>query len=174
MKLEQSRAWKLRAYIQWLELKYGDLVIVETGTIRNAASRYMLGDGYSTEIIARYLKASQYKHEFYSVDLNTYTAQQYLKNRNLLVQVNLVQSDSVAFLQNFGKTINLAYLDSDNDATLALQEFQAIEGKMRGVVIMDDCDMDSHELVKGHLVIPYAQGKYKVELFERQGVIWFM
>lgn len=171
MNLENSRAWSLRKYIRELEDKMGKLIIVETGTIRNAASQYVIGDGYSTEIIARYIKNSEHKHDFYSVDLDISVCQKYLQNRSLLSYVKLVQSDSINFLQNFGK-VDFAYLDSGNDAQLILNEFKLVEGTAK-IVVIDDCVPGSHELLKGNLVIPYVKAKgYRFQLTNRQGIIW--
>lgn len=89
-------------------------VLIETGTSRCGASNYQ-GDGGSTILFSQW--AQVYGAEFFSVDIE----QAYLNNARSAVykelssfypNLHFVCSDSVTFLQNFGKTIDFLYLDS--------------------------------------------------------------
>lgn len=174
MTLENSRANEIAKQLTRLKGKNQNLVILETGTIRNTEPQYVTGDGHSTHIICNWVKKNG--GNFRSADLDISVAKTYLTKLGLIEYVTLVQSDSVKFLKDFSGKADLVYLDTANDASLILREFQAIEGKMQpwGVVIIDDCVPGSTELMKGNKVIPYAKKKgYRVELKPRQGMIWF-
>lgn len=177
MSLDKSRANILTKYLDQLTTKFDEpLVIVETGSIRNVAPQYVLGDGHSTHIVANWLLNQNVKHAFYSVDLSIVVAKKYLEKLGLIKYVNLIQSDSRAFLEEFPGTFHLGYLDSANDATLILEEFQILENKMvpGGIVVIDDCHLNSPTVVKGHKVIPYAtKAGYDVTVKNGQGVIRF-
>jgi len=151
------------------------LVIVETGTIRNAADQYANGDGHSTYHIALLMKDRRAdKHRFYSLDHETAVANAFLIEKGLREFVTLVRGDSLQELARFS-AIDFAYLDSANDAAHILAEFKIVEKKMvpgNAVVVIDDVCMGSKAVVKGHLVIPYAREKgYDVLIRDGQAVI---
>lgn len=178
MSLDKSRANLIITHLNRLKQIYNKpLRIVETGTIRNIKPEYILGDGHSTHLIAQWIKDNG--GSFFSIDQNIEVADNYLKELGLREHVQLLPYDSVTFLRTFTKNdikLHLAYLDSGNDPNLILAEFQTIENMMlpQGVIIIDDCVPGSNELLKGNKAIPYAKEKgYRVELKERQGVVWF-
>ena len=79
------------------------------------------------------------------------------------VDVNVVESDSVAFLKSFDETIDVLYLDSDNDANLILDEAKAALGCLHeeSIILIDDCFDEerkkTHGIEKGDLVIPFLE-----------------
>lgn len=150
------------------------LVIVETGTIRNAAPQYATGDGHSTLGIAEAIaKHRNGKHRFYSIDLDVSVADSVLEEHGLRKYVVLIKGNSLEELRRFDR-IDFAYLDSANDAAHILAEFKIVEGKANGgmTVVVDDVYMNSSDVVKGHLVVPYAISKgYSVEIRDGQAVI---
>lgn len=176
MKLNESRANLIVAHLNRLKQTYENLVVVETGTIRNVNPEYIVGDGHSTHLIAQWIKDNG--GNFFSIDLDISVADKYLKDLRLRKWVQLQPYESITFLNILKKQnlkIHLAYLDSGNDATLILNEFKVVENMILpgGVVIIDDCKPGDKSLLKGNEVIPYAQNKgYKINLKERQGVIW--
>lgn len=169
-----TRASVVVDYIKELEENLQrDLVIVETGTIRNTDEIYKEGDGWSTYYICRYLKESNYNHKFYSIDLDVSISRKFLTEQGLVEYVNLLAEHSVTALSSF-RHIDLAYLDSANNAELILMEFKRVENSLSksGVVIVDDVIMDSELIVKGHKVVPYATEKgFTVEIKNRQAII---
>lgn len=161
------------------------LVIFETGTIRNRDKKYEEGDGWSTLYIARRSRTA--RHYFFSIDLNTSVAEHVLWERGLLPFVTLIEGESTQVLkelingkysepdeEGFIEPIipDFVYLDTANDAQQILNEFLIVE-EYAHVVMVDDVNLNSTELVKGHKVIPYARSRgYKVKLLERQAVIY--
>jgi predicted O-methyltransferase YrrM len=176
MKLHESRANLIIEHLNQLKQIYGDVVVVETGSIRNVKPEYIVGDGHSTHLIAQWIKANG--GNFFSIDLDTSVAKKYLTELNLINWVQLIQMNSVNFLNKLkqdGVKLNLAYLDSANDPDLILAEFKIVESMMtpEGIIIIDDCIPDHPELLKGNAAIPYAKSQgYKVNLKARQGVIF--
>lgn len=123
--------------------------IVETGTIRNI--EYEIGDGHSTRYIAEWVRDNG--GVFTSIDLDIEVSLIYLDENGLMPFVNLWQGNSLDLLPKI-KKIDFAYLDSDNDADLILNEFLIVWPKCK-VVMVDDCSMESEELMKGKKLIPY-------------------
>lgn len=179
MSLQHSRAQLLVQLLDKLQDAVSErLTIVETGSIRSINEPYVLGDGHSTHIIADWLSRQPRPHDFYSIDLDTTIAEDYLKKLGLADQVVFLQGNSLDVLPKLSSArVHLAYLDSANDAALIEAEFKILEKVMAanvGVVVVDDCKPGSHELLKGNLVIPYAKAQgYRVTLTDRQGIIWF-
>jgi predicted O-methyltransferase YrrM len=56
-----------------------------------------------------------------------------------------------------GPLFDVAYLDSDNDAQLILHEYFLARHlvKKGGLIMVDDVDMDSPVVLKGHAVVPW-------------------
>ena len=79
------------------------------------------------------------------------------------VEVNVIHSDSVAFLESFDEPIDVLYLDSDNDANLILNEAKAALCNLHSesIVLIDDCfsaeRKETHKIEKGDLVIPFLE-----------------
>lgn len=139
--------------------------MIETGTSRCGDKNYE-GDGGSTIIFSEWAK--DYKSEFYSVDINN----DYLTQAKTAVQkhlgklypqIHFVCSDSIAFLQNFGKQIDFLYLDSydfEENNPLPSQHHHLFEIHAaypflteNSVVMIDDCDLPHGG--KGRLAIEY-------------------
>jgi hypothetical protein len=135
--------------------------IVETGTARGGHMAFS-GDGGFTIIFGYW--ASLNNAQLYSVDIN----EQALKNARTMItdylnNVDLVLDDSVHYLENFPKTIDLLYLDSfdfeKNNPRPSqehhLKEIQAAYDKLNNnsIVMIDDCDLPHGG--KGKLVIEY-------------------
>lgn len=144
-----------------------DMLVVETGTIRNTKPEYADGDGWSTLHLAEWGLG-----DIFSIDLDVSICREFLTERGLIDRVHLMQGSSLDNLIHFSD-IDLAYLDSANDAELILAEFKLVETRMAkgGIVVIDDVLMDDREVVKGHLVVPYARQKYQVELKNRMAIV---
>jgi predicted O-methyltransferase YrrM len=152
-----------------LEKFKSDLVIIEIGTIRNAAPEYEDGDGHSTRHIAEWCKDDKYKHGhlFTSVDIKTDVCAEYLKENTLSEWVYLIEQDGLEYLQS-EPYADFIYLDGANDSEQTLEQFKvAVEliGKT-GTIVIDDCFPGSTEVVKCHDVIFYCDQnalKYEIE-----------
>ncbi|MBO58423.1 MAG: hypothetical protein CMA77_05460 [Euryarchaeota archaeon] len=139
------------------------LTIVETGTIRNHLEKYAFGDGHSTLQFTKYV--SDFGGEFYSVDIDPIavvvsTMVCTREYPSAMDKVNIIESDSVAFLKSFDKPIDVLYLDSANDAELILNEAKAALGHLHSesCILIDDCFNENHYHVeKGSLVIPFLE-----------------
>ncbi len=141
--------------------------IVETGTERwQEAKNCFDGDGGATIIFSHWA----YKNQaiMYSVDINeTHIGYCFENTRPYVQNLNLVLSDSVAFLQNFPERIDFLYLDSydysETDPLPAqrhcLQEVLAAEDKLHSasIVMIDDCNIPGGG--KGLLAIQYLLSK---------------
>lgn len=163
-----SKMLQLRHYLDALQKVHGNLNIVETGSIRNTGSAYAIGDGHSTEHIARWIKESKRPHSFTSIDLDTHVAESYIQSLGLSNYVKFIMGNSHDVIPTLNENIHLALLDSANDADVILTEFQLVLPKMnkRGAIIaIDDVFPGSKTVVKGHKVIPYAQEQYFTRIF---------
>lgn len=153
------------------------LDILETGSIRGTGANYQKNDGWSTLTFAEYAK----KHggSFTSIDLDTTAAETVLGKKGLRSQVNLIQGHSIEVLTglvasawasaektNKGEVLiggdgflDVAFLDSDNDGALIFHEYLVVKSIMRtpGLIIVDDVDVMSTEVVKGHEILPWAK-----------------
>ena len=154
------------------------LDILETGTIRGAGDNYRQGDGWSTITFAEYVKANG--GSVTSIDLETDTASTVLKANRLASHVKLVKASSVDVLEEMAAkkaktskgSLDVVFLDSANDADLTLREFRVASLLMRspGLIMIDDVDMASHEVVKGHKVVPWLDAKgAQYRIIERVG-----
>lgn len=147
----------------------GAKVLVETGTSRCGANNYG-GDGGSSMIFSKW--AQDYNAEFFSVDID----QAYLNNARSAVYKNLknvnpnlhfVCSDSVTFLQNFGKAIDFLYLDSydfEEHNPFPSQHHHLLEVCAAypfltedSVVLIDDCGLPHGG--KGKLAAQFLMGR---------------
>ena len=143
----------------------GAKTIVETGTTRGVnLNDIFAGDGGSTILFADW--ASKNNAQFSSVDIN---ASSFESSKEIIApyknHVQLVVSDSVAFLEKFEGTIDMLYLDSyDFDAnnpgpsqTHHLKEIIAAYPKLKktSIILIDDCGLPHGG--KGTLAIHYLQ-----------------
>lgn len=136
----------------------GEMVIVETGTIRNNEPRYMRGDGHSARKFAEYLRYNG--GVLYSIDIDpdaVKLAKSILNIQYSDIEIHVINSDSVQWLSNFEGDIDVLYLDSANDSELILNEAKAGCPKLKkgGYLLIDDIDESLGE--KGKLVIPYLE-----------------
>lgn len=154
------------------------LDIIETGSIRGDSDTYRVNDGWSTVTFAEYTKT--YGGGVVSIDLDTSTADKVLRAKKLRSQVTLVEGHSIDQLAGMlatsaakGKTLfDVALLDSDNCGALIFHEYLIVRQMMRepGLIIVDDVDITSSEVVKGHEILPWAQANnLPHRLIERSG-----
>lgn len=134
------------------------LHIVETGTIRSSASTYAANDGWSTLFFARHV--AEFGGHFVSVDLDTEAADTVLTGYGVAAHANLMCGHSVdvlAALHAAGQRFDVAYLDSDNDPQLILNEFTIVREMVRcpGLIMVDDVDPGSATVRKGHALVPW-------------------
>lgn len=97
--------------LEILEETYKDpITIVETGCIRNVTEESKFGDGWSTLNWEYYAKNTNSK--VYVVDIDTNHLNQSKKIVPPSEFVEYFQDDSVNFLKNFDKKIDLLFVDS--------------------------------------------------------------
>ena len=167
-----------------LERMGGPLITLETGTIRSPDKRYLRGDGWSTLTFANYTKKNG--GQFTSIDREVQSAMIVLSDpdlcggeEDLLEYVDLREGDSrdelplvVEELTAQKKSLDLVLLDSDNIASLTLDEFLLVRPAMRAgsVLLVDDVDLNSTEVLKGHEILPFLASKgHKTEIIQRDG-----
>ncbi|MBS0606241.1 MAG: hypothetical protein JSR57_04760 [Verrucomicrobia bacterium] len=140
-------------------------IIVETGTARNG-ERNCIGDGCSTVIWSNWAEA--FNGRIYSVDIDPHAIDQSKEACQCdLSNAEFVCSDSVSFLQNFGKRIDLLYLDSydydienpDPSQLHHLKEIMAAFSSLHeeSIILIDDCGLPGGG--KGKLVIEFLLQK---------------
>ncbi|MFB7858889.1 class I SAM-dependent methyltransferase [Rhodococcus qingshengii] len=151
----------------------GGLVMLETGTIRSTEARYEAGDGWSTLAFARHVQASGGR--FTSIDLEVAASDEVLRREGLRDAVDLRQGDSRRVLPGVldeVRAVDVALLDSDNDADLIMEEFLLVRPFMGpgSVLLVDDVVPGSRTVVKGHRLLPYLESHgYTTEVIERDG-----
>lgn len=137
------------------------LTILETGTIRGTADKYRHDDGWSTLVFAEQVEI--HGGEVYSIDLDTSTAERVLRGHGLDKHVRLLRGYSIdllaQMLDDAGPIIDVLFLDSDNDAELILHEWLIARRLMRtpGLLLVDDVDLNSDTVVKGHQIVPWLE-----------------
>jgi predicted O-methyltransferase YrrM len=153
--------------------------IVETGTIRIRGEKGLLGDGHSTLKFADY--CSNFGGKLYSLDIDpeAIALSSWMVSRKYPnVEVNVIHSDSVAFLESFDEPIDVLYLDSANDANLILNEAKAALGCLHeeSIILIDDCFSDEQKtssmIQKGDLVIPFLEENGWVIVFKKYQVLF--
>lgn len=178
----------LRTQLGRAQERFGPVNILETGTIRNTDPQYELDDGWSTVTFAEWCR--EHGGTIESVDLEIEAAATVLEKRGLRDVVHLVRHHSIHFLgaRLFSNgtyaagymlenrvpepKVHVAYLDSDNDPTLILDEYLLVTQMMpSGAILMvDDCDpvAGGH---KGDKIIPWLKEHGQAfELVRRTGV----
>jgi hypothetical protein len=140
------------------------LDIVETGTIRGGGDQYRTGDGWSTVAFAEHVR--DHGGTFTSIDLDVSISRAVLAGHadHLDRHVTLVEGHSIRMLARevaAGSMVDVALLDSDNDAQLILHEYLVVSAMLRrpGVLLVDDVDPDSALVVKGHALVPWLDGE---------------
>lgn len=152
------------------------LDIIETGTIRGETDNYYWGDGHSTIAFAEYVR--EHGGTVTSIDDDITTAQKVLRSKRLGTRVKFLRGHSAEILEDLAGNrddegiADVIFLDSDNDASLTLREYLAARALLRspGLVIVDDVDMESHEIVKGHEIVPWIEAHgIPYRITKRQG-----
>ena len=108
---------------------------------------------------------SDFGGDFYSVDIDpiAVVVSTMVCTRDYpqaMDKVNIIESDSVSFLESFDKPIDVLYLDSANDANLILQEAKAALCNLHSesIILIDDCfNKGDYNVEKGDLVIPFLE-----------------
>jgi predicted O-methyltransferase YrrM len=136
------------------------LDIVETGTIRGGGDTYRTGDGWSTVAFAEHVRDNG--GSVTSIDLDVAIARAVLAGHadRLDRHVELVQGYSVQVLTRLaieGRRFDVVLLDSDNDAQLIIDEWLVASTMLErpGLLIVDDVDLKSALVVKGHKLVPW-------------------
>lgn len=148
------------------------LDILETGSIRGDSGEYLSNDGWSTLLFAKHIR--KYGGSFVSVDLNVEVAQRVLDRHGLADCATFTRGHSIDVLARllYGTMrFDLIYLDSDNDADLILHEYFVARMLLRspGLILVDDVDLESTGVVKGHALVPYLEREgvnYRLETRE--------
>jgi hypothetical protein len=136
----------------YAELVPRPLNIVETGSIRGEGKNYERNDGWSTLYIARWVK--DHGGKFFSIGLDTKTADKVLTAKGARDEVQLLEGDSVEQLIALPSAlmIDFAYLDSSNDPIRNLAEFELCVLRGCDCFMLDDCDNTGAN--KGELTVP--------------------
>lgn len=168
MHLSEILTTELAAFAKKHKVK--SLDIVETGTIRGDGENYQRNDGWSTVTFAEYVKKNG--GSLISIDLDVTVAEKVLKAKKLQGHVSLQQGHSIEVLadlvyrnspadpddaEHYG-SVDVAFLDSDNDGALIFHEYLVVKKLMRspGLILVDDVDIESTGVVKGHQILPWA------------------
>jgi hypothetical protein len=143
-------------------------VIVETGTLRNELVTFADGDGWSTVFFRKL--ADELGGELHSVDIDpaAIAASRAVITREFGDLANTFHhaGDSVAFLRDFPKSIDVLYLDSmnytgdDSSARHQLAEIEACVEKVapHGLIMVDDIS-ETIEHGKAALSIPFLRSR---------------
>jgi cephalosporin hydroxylase len=154
------------------------LDIIETGTIRGDGENYRVNDGWSTVTFATDVK--EHGGSLTSIDLDIATADKVLRSKKLRSQVTLIEGHSIDVLSALlveaaakdKQPYDVAFLDSDNDGALIFHEYLIVKKIVRspGLIIVDDVDIHSSEVIKGHEILPWAvANNIPYQLIERVG-----
>jgi hypothetical protein len=170
----------LRTHLDQARDRFGNLRILETGTIRNEDPQYAADDGWSTVHIAEWCVGADAdegrggtRGHLDSIDLDTSVANRVLEARGLRRAVALVEDHSIHALGAMllraeiyrPPTIHVAYLDSDNDPSLILHEYLLVTQMMPsgGIVMVDDVDLSGQAVGygarKGHEIAPWLSAR---------------
>jgi hypothetical protein len=138
-------------------VRQDDVVIVETGTTRGGLGGGIRGDGWATLAWGWYCK--KYNGRLFTIDFLA----EAIKNcksitSDYATNIEYVVSDSVEYLKGFDDSIDLLYLDSNNDPNHTLNELKAVYKNIKndGIILIDDTKMNSG---KGELAIKYLESK---------------
>lgn len=139
----------------------GPLVVVETGTLRDASPQARFGDGWSTYHLARYLADRGVQgSRLYSIDIDPRCVETSKRAvpPELHPWVTWICADSRETLKTLSEErIDLLYLDSSDDPALIAQEFETALPKLaaHSIVVIDDTgEYSAGPEGKGSLLIP--------------------
>lgn len=136
-----------------------DLSILETGSIRGETENYHADDGWSTLTFAQHVR--EHGGYLHSVDLDIRAASVVLEKHELRRHATLIEGHSIDVLAGMlvagEPMLDVALLDSDNDSDLILHEYLLVRRLLRrpGLLLVDDVDLDSTGVVKGHKIVPW-------------------
>jgi len=176
MKPETGRNNSFLKVIEILKETYSEpITIVETGCIRNTTDESKFGDGWSTLNWEYYAKDTDSK--VYVVDINQHHINKSMEIVPQSEHVEYTLSDSVEYLKNFDKKIDVLFVDSFDycgDAenirachNHSLNEILAAWDKLEDncFVLVDDVFNDKWA-GKGELSIPYMlENGFQLEYF---------
>lgn len=168
------------------------LDILETGTIRNTGENYRVNDGWSTLTFAE--DVAECGGSLTAIDLDVSAAQEVIRAHELERHVTFHQGHSIDVLSGilanaYGNAkknskgqlilggvgfVDVAFLDSDNDAGLILHEYLLVNRIMRspGLIMVDDVDLTSEVVMKGHGLVPWLAARgipYRTEIRHGDG-----
>jgi len=165
MKPETGRNNSFLKVIEILEQTYSQpITIVETGCIRNTTEESKFGDGWSTLNWDYYAKKTNSKVYVVDIDQNHLNKSMEIVSPSEFVEYT--KDDSINYLQNFNKKIDLLFTDSydycgDKENIRkchnhALNEVIAAWDKLKDhcFILIDDVFNDQWD-GKGKLSIPY-------------------
>lgn len=154
--------------------KTGAKTLIETGTSREGLHGAK-SNGAATIVFGKW--ASENDAFLHSVDISEKSvanAQTEVDKQKLNQWIEIHQSDSIKFLEDFQEKVDLLYLDSydySDDVLVQkksqehhLKEFKVIESRLhdKSIVLIDDCDLPNGG--KGKLAIEYMLKKgWRVE-----------
>jgi Methyltransferase domain len=168
-----QREVSFRKMFEYLDQIQGDVIIVETGCVRNRDPWAMTGEGHSTLLFDHYINCRKDDSKVFTVDINPQAIE---VCRSLVSsKVTVHEGDSVAYLnaltkqlRGIGRHINLLYLDSyDVDYNYwypsAAHHLKELTAAWRAIdpstlVVVDDCPMSAN-LLAG------ADGQFQLDRF---------
>lgn len=152
-------------------------IIVETGTSRLIGN--LTGDGCFTILAAQIATASNTHLWTCDILKDHIDAAKYMTRQDR-ENVTYVVNDSVEFLKNFDKTIDLLYLDSmdfviggnnDKSQDHCLNEYLAARYKLseKAIVVIDDCGVENGG--KGGKAIPQMLQDGWIKIYDSYQVV---
>lgn len=149
--------------------------VLEVGTIRESAEEARAADGWSTLCFAEH--AAVYGGHIVGVDLDVTAATQVLTRHGVADRVELLTGSSVEVLPRLiaeGRSFDVVFLDSDNDADLVMREYSLARELVRrgGLIMADDMDQGDPWVFKGLKLIPYLKQKGIAYRIDRREAPW--
>lgn len=139
------------------------LEVLEVGVLRERDVGHAEGDGHSTIAFAQLLK-NMPGSRYTGIDLKVANAMDAVVAARLGAVCDFIQGDSVEMMETLllgGCTFDVIYLDCDNSAKSTMAEYElALQLLKRpGLLLGDDMNVESDEVHKGKILIPYLIGK---------------
>jgi predicted O-methyltransferase YrrM len=171
----QGRYWTMRSALNILHQRGGS-TIVETGCMRGFQD---WGAGMSTYVLGEYV--SKFGGHVYSVDIDPHNVA-IAKHATQEMPVTVIEGDSIEYLTNFDKPIDLLYLDSYDMGDSAeqakaaenhqLKEIDAAWEKLsaNAIILLDDCNFIQGG--KTGLTRSFLDAQGCTEIFKFQQSLW--
>ena len=174
--IESMRTNTFKFLFDEIALLEDDLVIVETGTIRQAD--WAASDGHSTVKFVEVVEKRP-NTEFYTIDtdpLAIQTSKDVItkKFKGIPDGVTFIESPANEFLATFNKEIDILYLDSANDADITLNEYLSAKNLLKptSIVMVDDADRNNPRLNKWKKVVgEMIRDDWTVRMWEYQCIL---